>query len=63
MANQQTKQAMSEDLKQQIIKRGKEYNGGKDKKWRACAISFDLALLAISVDIDEIYQLLEAEGL
>jgi hypothetical protein len=54
---------MSEDLKQQIIKRGKEYNGGKDKKWRACSISFDLALLAISVDIDEIYQLLEAEGL
>ena len=54
---------MTNDIKQEIIKRGKEYQGGNDKKWRACSISFDLALLAISVDIDAIYDLLEAEGI
>jgi hypothetical protein len=58
-----TNDTLTKDIKQEIIKRGNEYKGGNDKKWRACSISFDLALLAISVDIDAIYDLLEAEGI
>jgi len=54
---------MTKDIKQEIIKRGKEYQGGNDKKWRACSISFDLALLGFSIDIDAIYDLLEVEGI
>ena len=58
-----TDDTITKDIKQEIIKRGTEYQGGNDKKWRACSISFDLALLGFSIDIDTIYDLLKAEGI